>query len=92
MIATAPSNIAIQTAQNKMNKIHLNLTQNGSFAYFINSSFVIPVNVFVSKRGKKEENFVRFFSLSNVLSDEISEKDYESFEDEIELVWDDRKD
>lgn len=44
MIATAPANMAAHISQKKINKAHLNLIQNGSFANFINSSFPIPAS------------------------------------------------
>lgn len=42
MIATAPANMAAHISQKVMNKAHLNLIQNGSFANFISSSLPIP--------------------------------------------------
>lgn len=42
MIAMAPANMAAHISQKTMNKAHLILIQNGSFANFISSSFPIP--------------------------------------------------
>ena len=53
MIQMAPANIAAHSTQNKMKKIQRNRCQNGSFAYFINSSLVIPEKLY------KIEQFTR---------------------------------
>lgn len=71
MIRTAPASIAIHRSQNITKITRRSFTQNGSDAYFINSSLVIPVKpckiYLKNKMYKKIQYFCRLnFPFTNV--------------------------